>query len=166
VTGLAILIACAGGCATVINGRQEAVGLSSSPNGADVAVDNGEMHVITPTSIYLDRAHNHVFLFHKDGYEDASATVTSSTSGWVLGNILLGGIIGGVVDLADGAAYSFSNDTLNMNLVPKPADAVMTAPLQPQPLTQKGVRPAGGQSAKTPSPVPNPNLAYHPLESD
>jgi hypothetical protein len=73
---------------------------------------------MTPTSVELKRDENHSFVFHKDGYQDSSATVTSSTSGWVWGNLLAGGIVGGVVDFATGAAYKFSNDTLSVNMTP------------------------------------------------
>ena len=106
------------GCATVVNGRTEPLGLSSNPAGAEVSIDNGTMKVITPTSVELKKDENHTFVFHKDGYQDTSATVTSGTSGWVWGNPLAGGIIGGVVDFATGAAYKFSDDTLSVNLTP------------------------------------------------
>ena len=76
------------------------------------------MKVMTPTSVELKRDENHSFVFHKDGYQDSSATVTSGTSGWVWGNLLAGGIVGGVVDFATGAAYKFSDDTLSMNMTP------------------------------------------------
>jgi hypothetical protein len=69
-------------------------------------------------SIELKRDENHSFVFHKDGYQDSSATVTSGTSGWVWGNLLAGGIVGGVVDFATGAAYKFSDDTLSVNMTP------------------------------------------------
>ena len=99
------------GCATIVNGRTEPLGLSSNPAGAEVSIDGGAMKVITPTSVELKRDENHTFVFHKDGYQDSSATVTSGTSGWVWGNLLAGGIVGGVVDFATGAAYKFSDDT-------------------------------------------------------
>jgi hypothetical protein len=76
------------------------------------------MKVMTPTSVELKRDENHSFVFHKDGYQDSSATVTSGTSGWVWGNLLAGGIVGGVVDFATGAAYKFSNDTLSVDMTP------------------------------------------------
>ena len=106
------------GCATVVNGRTEPLGLSSNPAGAEVSIDGGVMKVMTPTSVELKRDENHSFVFHKDGYQDSSATVTSGTSGWVWGNLLAGGIVGGVVDFATGAAYKFSDDTLSVNMTP------------------------------------------------
>ncbi len=80
------------GCATIVNGRTEPLGLSSNPAGAEVSIDGGAMKVMTPTSVELKRDENHSFIFHKDGYQDPSATVTSGTSGWVWGNLLAGGL--------------------------------------------------------------------------
>lgn len=124
------------GCATVVNGRTEPLGLSSNPAGAEVSIDGGVMKVMTPTSVELKRDENHSFVFHKDGYQDSSATVTSGTSGWVWGNLLAGGIVGGVVDFATGAAYKFSDDTLSVNMTPLPLLAAVPQPaVQPAPQT-------------------------------
>jgi hypothetical protein len=90
----------------------------SNPAGAEVSIDGGVMKVVTATNVELKRNENHSFVFHKDGYQDSSATVTSGTSGWVWGNLLAGGIVGGVVDFATGAAYKFSDDTLSVNMAP------------------------------------------------
>lgn len=159
------------GCATVVNGRTEPLGLSSNPAGAEVSIDNGTMKVMTPTSVELKRDENHTFVFHKDGYQDTSATVTSGTSGWVWGNLLAGGIIGGVVDFATGAAYKFSDDTLSVNLTPVQVAAVPQTTLQPapqpaplpapsvapQPTKQVSTRPAGQQPSLQPPPTASDN---------
>src|SRR5215470_5998701 len=91
------------GCATVVNGTTQKIGVSSTPIGADVLVDN-QQHVITPATVSLARDQSHSFVFKKEGYQDDSFVITSGTSGWVWGNVLLGGIVGGVVDFASGAA--------------------------------------------------------------
>jgi|SRR5690242_3451461 PEGA domain-containing protein len=130
------------GCATVVNGRTEPLGLSSNPAGAEVSIDNGTMKVMTPTSVELKRDENHTFVFHKNGYQDTSATVTSGTSGWVWGNLLAGGIIGGVVDFATGAAYKFSDDTLSVNLTPIQVAAVPQPQAALQPAPQAAIQPA------------------------
>jgi hypothetical protein len=161
------------GCATVVNGRTEPLGLSSNPAGAEVLIDNGTMKVMTPTSVELKRDENHTFVFHKDGYQDTSATVTSGTSGWVWGNLLAGGIIGGVVDFATGAAYKFSDDTLSVNLTPvqvaaapqaAPQSAPQPAPIPapapaaaPQPTKQVSTKPAGQQPSLQPPTTPSDN---------
>jgi PEGA domain-containing protein len=145
---VAVAMLALSGCATVVNGRTEPLGLSSNPAGAEVSIDNGTMKVITPTSIELKRDENHTFVFHKDGYQDTSATVTSGTSGWVWGNLLAGGIIGGVVDFATGAAYKFSDDTLSVNMTPVQVAAA------PQPATQSAPQPAPIQPAPIPALAP------------
>jgi len=107
--------------------------------------------VVTPTSVELKRDQNHTFVFHKDGYQDTSATVTSGTSGWVWGNLLAGGIIGGVVDFATGAAYKFSDDTLTVNMTPLPQVASA-----PKPVPAPGVPTAPAPAASQPNPEPGP----------
>jgi hypothetical protein len=93
-------------------------------------IDN-QQQAITPATLELARSQNHTFLFKKDGYQDDSFSITSSTSGWVWGNVLLGGIIGGVVDLATGAARKLSHDAIHVTLVPLPAHDVASSPLVP-----------------------------------
>jgi len=151
---LLISLLAVSGCATVVNGRTEPLGLSSNPAGAEVSIDNGELKVITPTSVELKRDQNHSFVFHKDGYQDTSATVTSGTSGWVWGNLLAGGIIGGVVDFATGAAYKFSDDTLTVNMTPLPQVASA-----PKPVPTPSAPAAPGPVASQPNPEPRPASA-------
>jgi hypothetical protein len=150
---LLISLLAVSGCATVVNGRTEPLGLSSNPAGAEVSIDNGSMKVMTPTSVELKRDENHTFVFHKDGYQDTSATVTSGTSGWVWGNLLAGGIIGGVVDFATGAAYKFSDDTLTVNMTPLPQVASAPKPA-PAPAPPTAPVPVASQPNPEPRPVP------------
>jgi hypothetical protein len=57
------------------------------------------------------RGHN-----RKDGYVSETVTLTSGVGGTVAGNILLGGIIGGGIDMASGAAYKLYPETINIAL--------------------------------------------------
>lgn len=112
-----VLVLVLSGCATVVNGRTEQVGLSSNPAGAEATVDGNEK-VITPGIVSLKRDEPHTVIFHKDGYQDFSATLTPESSGWVWGNILAGGIIGAAVDMSTGAASKLSRDNVTANLTP------------------------------------------------
>ncbi len=114
------------GCATVVNGTTQKIGVSSTPTGAEVAIDN-QLHVVTPAAVDLARSQSHTFLFHKDGYQDDSFVITSGTSGWVWGNVLLGGLIGGMVDFASGAARTLSQDSVHVALQPLVAHEVTPA---------------------------------------
>lgn len=118
-SGLVSALMFSTGCATVIHGTTQSIGVSSAPPGATVTVNNSQK-ARTPTSLELKRNQNHTFLFEKDGYESDSFTLTSSTSGWVWGNVLLGGLIGGMVDFASGGARKLSRDTVHVTLRPLP----------------------------------------------
>lgn len=122
------------GCATVVNGTTQKIGVSSTPTGAEVSIDN-QQRVITPAAIELARSQSHTFLFHKDGYQDDSFVITSGTSGWVWGNVLIGGLIGGMVDFATGAARTLSQDSVHVTLQPVAvqgvAPVVYSAPSPP-----------------------------------
>ena len=122
--GLALILLLVGstGCATVAHGTRQSIGVSSSPVGATVTINNSQK-VTTPATVDLKRNQNHTFLFEKEGYQSDSFALTSTTSGWVWGNVLLGGLIGGMVDFASGGARKLSQDSVHVTLVPLPKDA-------------------------------------------
>lgn len=95
------------GCATIMHGTSQDVGLSSTPTNAKVMVDNHELGK-TPTVVKLSRKDNHIVRMELDGYQPFEATITRSTSGWVWGNLVFGGLIGLVVDATSGGLYKLS----------------------------------------------------------
>jgi len=105
------------GYATVVNGTTQKVGVSSNPPGAHVLIDN-QIQVYTSSSVDLSRSQSHTFYFRKEGYQDDSFVLTSGTSRWVLGNIIAGGLIGGMVDFATGSARKLSQDQIHVTLAP------------------------------------------------
>lgn len=130
------------GCATVVNGTTQKIGVSSTPMGADVLIDN-QQHILTPASVALDRSQSHSFVFKKEGYQDDSFVITSGTSGWVWGNVLLGGLVGGVVDFASGGARKLSQDSVHVTLSPLPAAQAPMPTIVPAVIT--GPDSKGGQ---------------------
>jgi heptaprenylglyceryl phosphate synthase len=50
------------------------------------------------------------------GYQPIDLTLTRSVSGWVWGNIAIGGLIGLAVDAIDGGMYKLSPDQLSATL--------------------------------------------------
>jgi hypothetical protein len=105
------------GCATIVNGTTEKIQLRSAPDGAQATID-GAQTVTTPTTLELSRDDEHTIAFHKDGYQDDTEKLTSSTSGWIWGNILVGGVVGAVVDAESGAGKKLSSDAVSVTLVP------------------------------------------------
>ncbi len=103
------------GCATVIHGTRQDVGISSTPSGASVSIDNVQSGT-TPVFAKLRRKENHVVRISLPGYQPTDLTLTSSVSGWVWGNIAIGGLIGLAVDAISGGMYKLSPEQLSAAL--------------------------------------------------
>ena len=108
-------------CGTIIHGTTQEVGISSQPTNAKVSI-NGEDRGSTPMVADLKRKNTHMVRIQLDGYETYETTLTRSTSGWVWGNIVFGGIIGLVVDASAGGMYKLSPEQLNAELRSQNAD--------------------------------------------
>ncbi len=102
----AVLFALAG-CGSIMHGTTQSVGISSTPTGANVSVDNKPLGD-TPLVADLKRKDHHYVKIEMEGYQPFEMTVTRSVSGWVWGNLLFGGIIGLIVDASDGALYKLT----------------------------------------------------------
>lgn len=100
----AIVVAIAAACGTIIHGTRQDVGVSSTPTGAQVVVDNMPLGQ-TPVVAKLTRKDNHVIRITMPGYQTFETNVTRSVSGWVWGNIVFGGLIGLAVDAISGGLY-------------------------------------------------------------
>ncbi len=92
------------GCATIMHGINQDIGISSSPSGAIVTIDN-RVHGETPIIASLARKRNHFIKIELPGYKPFQTTITKSTSGWVFGNIIIGGLIGLGIDAVSGGLY-------------------------------------------------------------
>ncbi len=126
--GVSLLALSLGACATITRGTQQAMVIESTPAGAHVEMSNG-MTCTTPCSIRMSRESEFTATISKDGYETISANVTHTTAGagaaGMAGNVLLGGIVGGVVDANTGATQNLTPNPLSVTLVPLNAPAAM-----------------------------------------
>src|SRR5271167_4004886 len=102
-------------CATIIHGTRQEVGILSSPTGAEVWVDNIKMGE-TPVVAKLRRKDTHTVKLILPGYQPYETTITRSVSGWVWGNIAIGGLIGLGVDAVSGGMYKLSPEQVSGNL--------------------------------------------------
>ena len=130
------------GCGTIIHGTTQGIGISSTPSGASITVDN-QVQGKTPTIVKLGRKDTHIVKIELPGYQPFEATINRSVSGWVWGNIVFGGLIGLAVDAISGALYKLSPEQLQATLAKENAglhykeDAIYVAViLQPDPSWQ------------------------------
>lgn len=101
-------------CCSIVQGRTQKVGISSNPSGAEAEIDG--MKIITPKILNLERNKNYKIDITKEGYYRAGAIITGHLSGWLWGNVLLGGLIGMAIDFATGAAYKLEPKNVQIEL--------------------------------------------------
>src|SRR3989475_9140077 len=87
-----------------MHGKSQEISIASAPSGATVTVDNEALGT-TPVVAKLKRKATHVSAVKMDGYQPFVLSTTRSTSGWVWGNIVFGGLIGLAVEFSPGGAY-------------------------------------------------------------
>lgn len=103
------------GCATVMNGTHQKYAVSSEPEGATVKFTDGQ-HCKTPCKLKLKRKNDLRADFSLADYKPTYVLVRSKLGGTTFGNILLGGIVGGVVDGSNGASNKLTPEPLNVRL--------------------------------------------------
>lgn len=130
-------------CATIIHGTTQGVGVSSTPSSASVAIDNMPRGM-TPLIADLSRSDNHIVKISLDGYSPFETTLTRSVSGWVVGNILFGGLIGLAVDAISGGLYYLTPEQIagvlqkqNAGILYKEDRLYIAVVLSPEPTWQK-----------------------------
>lgn len=130
---IALLISAsmASGCATIVHwGTHQNVDVSSDPAGAQVIVDNN-MQGVTPVTFALKRNELHNIVVKKEGFEDNSTRTDKEFSYWIVGNILIGGAIGLIVDLAGGSGFNITPEKVFVNLKTNSQNPPLSSSTQP-----------------------------------
>ena len=122
-----------GGCASIIKGTSQTVGIDTSPQGAACTVtrEGAQLAKIdsTPGKLELSRSKNALVVSCVKPPEYPTPTVQtveSQFNGVTAGNILLGGIVGIAIDASTGANNTYP-EQVTVTLVP-PSGAPMPAP--------------------------------------
>lgn len=100
------------GCASIVSGNNQSISISTAPTEratCSLENDKGKWFISqTPGSVTVHRSFRDLQITcKKEGAGKGSMRVKSSTQEIVLGNILIGGVIGAGVDVASGAAYRY-----------------------------------------------------------
>ena len=87
------------------------------PEGATVTSTPGNFQVTTPAKLALRRKDGpYTLKFEKAGYEPYEVRLVTGTNGWLFGNLLVGGLIGIVIDLTTGSAQKLTPEQVHANL--------------------------------------------------
>lgn len=121
-------------CATVTRGTTDEFIVETSPPGAQVSTTNNFSCDATPCTFEVSRKDEFDVTISKEGYETSVHSIVSEVSSGgttgMIGNVLVGGIIGAAVDATSGAMNDFTPNPLIVTLTPlngsvPAADAVM-----------------------------------------
>jgi hypothetical protein len=110
------------GCATLTTSGFQTITVRTEPEGADCRFSQDGMLVArvnpTPGPILVGKTSGSMsVLCRKDGYQDTVGAVGSEFQPMTFGNILLGGLIGVVVDASTGATTKYP-EAVTLRLVP------------------------------------------------
>jgi hypothetical protein len=109
-----VLVLLLSSCASIMTGKHDVLNVNSSPVGAKFTTNTG-VQGTTPAKIEVPDDVDVQFTFEMPGYAPASFTAARHMSAWVWGNILIGGVIGLIVDFASGGVYTHDS-TVNVTL--------------------------------------------------
>lgn len=106
------------GCASITGSQNQPVSVETRDlSGAEVKRaecklnnNKGQWYVSTPGTVMVVRSSEDLLVTcEKDNYETGYANAISSVKGMMFGNIIFGGVVGAVVDHAQGSGYDYPN---------------------------------------------------------
>jgi len=113
------------GCASIVKGSSETIAIDTAPvSGAVCTLSNprGKWRVSTPGRVRVKRSEADMDVSCKAlGYTDASGTISSDFESWTLGNVLIGGLVGLVVDWSTGAVNRYERH-FDVQMYPAPGN--------------------------------------------
>lgn len=114
------------GCASIFTGTTQKAAFDTAPSGAKITISDRAGNVVhsgeTPFTVRLKRGagfmrpQHYSVKFEKEGFVPKEVALASGPNGWVFGNILIGGLVGVVIDGASGAMFAVSPGSLSVPL--------------------------------------------------
>lgn len=109
-------------CATLTTGTSQTVTIVTNPPGASCQLrrDNAVIGTVstTPGTVEVSKSSRAIAVScTRPGHNDSTGTLGAEFQAMTLGNVLIGGLIGVIVDASSGASSSYPT-TITMSLVP------------------------------------------------
>ena len=114
VVGIVIAAITAGGCATIVKGRNQTITVNSNVEGAEVFID-GQRLGTTPF-VGLAPKNKQMLVVSKTGYQTANIALSKTLEPIFWGNVIIGGTLGSITDFATGAAYTYAPASYQVDL--------------------------------------------------
>lgn len=112
------------GCATIIQSGPDRIPVSSAPEGAKISLD-GVIVGKTPMVVDVPRHSDGIFRIESEGFEPVTIDRDKVMSGWIWGNLILGGGFGIIIDLitSNQGHYQSEPISVNMTAIRNPANS-------------------------------------------
>jgi len=126
VAAIIVCISMITGCASIICGRTQRLPVVTKPDNATVTI-NGMVQK-SPCVILLDRnIPSYNIKIEKEGFQPYEFTLKRGINGWTICNAIFGlcGLIGVVIDCANGSIHQFYPGEIEANLVPEGQEALI-----------------------------------------
>ncbi len=148
------------GCASIMEGSTQQIAVDTTPSGAKCTLNRDGVAIgtveVTPGTVTIQKTRHDInVVCELNGYQQSDYLNESGTSGAVFGNIIIGGAIGWVTDMATGSDNKYESP-LNIALVAKttmlPSVAGAAAPVAaPVALALSGSAPLAAIPASAPT---------------
>jgi hypothetical protein len=107
----ATLASLTAGCATITTGKDQKLSFDTDPAGADCTLTQSGVEIDrfrTPKALSVRRANSPLIVAcSKPGYHQTRALIASTISDGAWGNLVVGGLIGVMIDQSNGAAFRY-----------------------------------------------------------
>lgn len=143
---LAVCAAPLAGCSTITTGAYQTIEIVTDPPGATVRIA-GEAEHRSPVSVQLPRREDAVVTITKPGYRTETYRILSVIGGDAALTLIRGGVVGGAVDMATGAAFKLVPERLSVLLTPMEGSTALTTIVKTSPVTPSAPTPAAGEPA-------------------
>ena len=112
IAALCICLVGLSGCATIIEGTSQTLTVTSEPPAASCTLTRAGQTVgavpITPGSVVVSKSHNDIDVgCSKAGYDTGHTPAPAHFVGTTFLNLLLGGVVGFIVDASSGANFAY-----------------------------------------------------------
>lgn len=108
------------GCASILSGGPSWLGVETKPENIKirlVGLQNGEtINNTTPCRIELNRNSDYKLTIETPNYQSEEVIIRRHIQGWFFGNILLGGIVGMVIDAASSNMWDHNQHLIDLDL--------------------------------------------------
>ena len=132
-----LLLAMLSACATLVTGSSQSITVSTNPPAANCTLDRVGARIgavsSTPGSVLVEKSKNNLSVTcSKDGFQTATVVREPSFNGATLGNLILGGPAGLIIDAASGATFKYPDD-IRLDMAANPLPSLPPMAMQPPP---------------------------------